>query len=107
MDGYGPAITLPSGRVANVRTKAPTGRDLLAAARAVPRTEPPVAGSMALIAQLVLIDGSAVSYEDVLGLSVDDIDVLTVATGIARNQVPTSAPTSSQASSGTDSGLAN
>jgi hypothetical protein len=99
MEGYGPDLTLPSGRNANVRLSEPTGRDLLTAARMVKPNEPPQAFSMAMIAVLTRIDGNAVAYEDVQALSLSDILALMSATGL-DSPVPTSAPTPSSLSSG-------
>jgi hypothetical protein len=63
-------ITLPSGRSATLRTA--KVRDLLQAHRATGFSSEPMIIATALIAQVTLIDGHAVVYEDLLELPAED-----------------------------------
>jgi hypothetical protein len=64
-------ITLPSGRTAVIREG--FGRDLMAAQRVATSVD---AIPMALVAQLVEIDGKAIVYEDVLDMNLPDVLML-------------------------------
>jgi hypothetical protein len=88
-------ITLPSGKTALVRRG--KGKDLMAAQRALS-----VGGAsdgpgliMALIAQLTLIDGQPIVYEDVLEM--DAADVLELQGEIVGANFPSPPQPSSQA----------
>jgi hypothetical protein len=67
-------ITLPSGKLAGVRKG--TGLDLMHAQRAVAGNKEQMASAFALIAELVEIDGKAITYEEVLTMPLADIGVL-------------------------------
>jgi hypothetical protein len=64
------SITLPSGRTAVIR-KAKV-RDLLQAHRVVGFSDEPMAIAMGLVAQVVLIDGKSLLFEDVMDLPAED-----------------------------------
>lgn len=70
MDDELKSVILPSGRTAAVRR--PKVRDLLRAHRAVGFSGEPMAITMALIAEVVQIDGRVVVYEDLLDLPAGD-----------------------------------
>ncbi|MGH7839288.1 MAG: hypothetical protein ACREQC_15885 [Candidatus Binataceae bacterium] len=63
-------ITLPSGRKATLRTA--KVRDLLQAHRATNFSSEPMIIATALVAQVTLLDGQCVVYEDLLELSAED-----------------------------------
>ena len=63
-------ITLPSGRVAVLR-KAKV-RDLIQAHRVVGFSGEPMEIAMGLVAQVAMIDGKPIIFEDVMELSVED-----------------------------------
>ena len=64
-------ITLPSGKEAEVRKG--KGRDLMRAHRAVAGNPEPMSVSFALIAELVLVEGKVLVYEDILEIDLDDV----------------------------------
>jgi hypothetical protein len=63
-------ITLPSGRSASLREA--KVRDLLQAHRTAGFSSEPMIIATALIAEVVVLDGKRVVYEDVLELSAED-----------------------------------
>ena len=71
MDNQAKTITLPSGRIATLRQG--RGRDLIKAHRAVASDPEPIAVSFALIAELAMIDGRQIVYEDLLAMELDDV----------------------------------
>ncbi len=71
MDNQTRTTTLPSGRIATLRRG--RGRDLIKAHRAVAANPEPIAVSFALIAELALIDGRPIVYEDLLAMELNDV----------------------------------
>jgi len=71
MSNEGRQITLPSGRIAEVRRG--KGRDLMRAHRAVAGNPEPMSVSFALIAELTQIEGKPLVYEDILEMDIDDV----------------------------------
>jgi hypothetical protein len=63
-------IKLPSGRTAEFRK--PKVRDLLQAHRVTGFSNEPMCVAMALAAEVTLVDGRPIIYEDVLELSAED-----------------------------------
>jgi hypothetical protein len=74
-------IKLPSGRTAAIRKG--VGRDLMRAHRVTGHNPEPTAVTFALIAELTLIDGKSIVFEDVL--SMDLADVLSLEAGIVED----------------------
>jgi len=64
-------LTLPSGRVAAIRTG--KGRDLMHAHRAVQGNSDPTAIVFALVATLCEVEGKPVTYEEVLEMDLQDV----------------------------------
>jgi len=83
-------ITLPSGKSAAIRKG--SGRDLMRAQRAVGSHSDPAAVIFALIAELTVIDGKKLVYEDVLALELADVLTLQVEVAGANFQSPRPAP---------------
>ncbi len=91
MQDFADEFALPSGRRAAVRLKPPVGRDLMRAERALRPGDGRAALSIALLAELVLVDGGPARYDDLIDFTLDDLDALFAATGLA-SQNPTDSP---------------
>lgn len=102
------SLALPSGKQASIRPG--KGRDLMRAQRAVAGDPEPSAVIFALIAELALIDGASVVYEDVVEMDLADVLVLQAEVTGANFPEPapvSPAPALSQASSASASASAN
>jgi hypothetical protein len=91
MQDFADEFALPSGRRAAVRLKPPVGRDLMRAERALRPGDGRTALSIALLAELVLVDGAPARYDDLIDFTLDDLDALFAAAGLA-SQNPTDSP---------------
>lgn len=67
-------FALPSGRVATMRE--PKGRDLRQAGRVVPPGASQTDATLAMVAQVTLLDGQAIVSEDLDDLSMADVNQL-------------------------------
>lgn len=91
-------ITLPSGRSAAVRRG--LGRDLMRAQRAAGGSGEPSAIVFALIAELVVIEGENILYEDVLAMDLADVLALQAEVAGENFQFPPPPPSPPSSTSG-------
>jgi hypothetical protein len=91
LEDYGEELTLPSGRKARVRLKEPTGREITRVERALRPEDRDnfSARGIAMLAELVLVDGRRAAYEELLDFSARDLGALTEAQS-AMHANPTS-----------------
>lgn len=95
-------ITLPSGRVAEIIVRKPTGRDQIKAQQLVGVNASGLEQAYAIFSMRTRIDGRMLTYEEFIDLPYDDLNQI-AAKSDPEKKIASSPPLTSPPSSGTES----